>query len=314
MYKKPLISIVVPNYNHAKFLQKRLNSIINQSYKEFELILLDDNSTDNSIEILKSYKAHSNVKHLVLNNENSGSPFKQWQKGIELAQGDYVWIAESDDYSELNFLECAISTLIKGSDIFYCQSIDVNEKGHNIFDRVKYTKEFEPNIWNTDFTLKGLNFIREYLFYKNVIPNASAVVFKKALIDKTTFSANLLDMKMCGDWFFWIKISENAKIAFVNKPLNFFRNHNKISRNHNSILKKRNRLEEEMVIRKFIFSKYYLSSICVEKMVYKKWFNVHKLMDLFQANFYKIIMPKQSKTSFVLSFLRLKMSLLFFKN
>ena len=102
---KPLVSIIVPNFNHAAFLAQRLESIYNQTFSSFEVILLDDASTDNSIEILNLYKNHPKTAHFIINTINSGSPFKQWQKGVELAKGELIWIAESDDYAAINFLE-----------------------------------------------------------------------------------------------------------------------------------------------------------------------------------------------------------------
>lgn len=98
------VSIIVPNYNHARFLRKRLDSIYNQTYKNIEVILLDDCSTDNSRQILEEYqKKYAAITKLVPNVKNSGSVFKQWQKGISLATGDLIWIAESDDWCDDNF-------------------------------------------------------------------------------------------------------------------------------------------------------------------------------------------------------------------
>ena len=98
-----MVSIIVPNYNHARFLPERLNSIFNQTFQDYEVILLDDASTDNSVEILNRYAANPKVSHFIVNQENSGSPFKQWKRGIDLARGEFVWIAESDDYSNTTF-------------------------------------------------------------------------------------------------------------------------------------------------------------------------------------------------------------------
>ena len=104
MNTSPLVSIIVPNYNHAKYLHQRLDSIFNQTCTNFEVILLDDLSTDNSIEILNSYN-DSRISHRFYNKENSGSPFRQWKKGLEAAKGELVWIAESDDWADVSFLE-----------------------------------------------------------------------------------------------------------------------------------------------------------------------------------------------------------------
>lgn len=75
-----MVSIIVPNYNHIEFLGERLNSIFNQTYQEFEVILLDDFSSDGSDKILQSYADHPKVSHLILNNENLGSLFKRWKR------------------------------------------------------------------------------------------------------------------------------------------------------------------------------------------------------------------------------------------
>ena len=81
----PLVSIVVPNYNHGKYLKERLNSIFNQTYSNYEVILLDDFSTDSSKKILSEYSENPKVSQCVLNETNSGNIFIQWNKGIALA-------------------------------------------------------------------------------------------------------------------------------------------------------------------------------------------------------------------------------------
>ena len=99
------VSILIPNYNHALFLQQRIESVLNQTYQDFELIILDDCSTDHSKTIIESYRNHPKVSQIIYNQQNSGSVFKQWRKGIELAIGEYIWIAESDDYAAVDFLQ-----------------------------------------------------------------------------------------------------------------------------------------------------------------------------------------------------------------
>ena len=101
----PLVSIIVPNFNHAHFLRQRLETIYNQTYKNFEVILLDDASTDNSQNILREFqKIHSDNTRLLINEKNSGGVFYQWRKGIEISRGDLIWIAESDDFCAENSL------------------------------------------------------------------------------------------------------------------------------------------------------------------------------------------------------------------
>jgi glycosyltransferase involved in cell wall biosynthesis len=85
-------SIIIPNYNHGKFLHQRINSILCQTYQNFELIILDDASTDNSLEIIENFKDHPGISHIIYNKTNSGSPFKQWVQGIILAKNNWIWM------------------------------------------------------------------------------------------------------------------------------------------------------------------------------------------------------------------------------
>ena len=98
------VSVIIPNYCHARFLNQRIDSVLNQTYSDYEVIILDDCSTDNSREIIESYRNHPKISHIVYNEKNSGSTFIQWEKGFELARGEYIWIAESDYVARSTFL------------------------------------------------------------------------------------------------------------------------------------------------------------------------------------------------------------------
>ncbi len=76
--KHPLVSVIIPNYNHALYLDERIQSVLNQSYGHFEVIILDDLSKDNSREVMEKYRDYPHVSHIVYNTENSGSTFKQY--------------------------------------------------------------------------------------------------------------------------------------------------------------------------------------------------------------------------------------------
>ncbi len=305
--RKAKITIIIPNYNHALFLQKRLDSVYNQSYQDFEVILLDDASTDTSLEILKTYKDHPKTSQLIINQQNSGSPFKQWKKGIELATGDFIWIAESDDFCELNFLEKMLDLFSTNHEIglAYCQSVDVNEEGTELLNRIEYTSEFQPNIWESSFNLKGKSFVTNYLSVKNVIPNASAVVFKKEMASEKLFTDSLLNMKMCGDWFFWTQLALNTDVGFLSLDLNYFRNHQSISRRHSNIEIKKMRLLEESNIR-FYLEDMIIINLNAEHALYKKWFKLHSIISIFSLSFYKIKLSKTATFTFLTHFLKFK--------
>lgn len=302
----PKVTIIVPNYNHAVFLQQRLDSVFNQTFLDFEVILLDDASTDGSKDLLQQYENHPKVSQIICNDTNSGSPFKQWQKGIALAKGDYIWIAESDDYCELTFLEHIIDSLKKGEDICYVQTCDVDEAGGNPKNRLFYTEEFKPNIWENDFSISGQKFNRKYLLIMNVIPNASAVVFKKDIVKDNFFDKSLLDMKMCGDWLFWLRLCNGNTIAFMSKPLNYFRTHRNISRAHNTLERRKLRLLEEAVLRNIIDKEQGLHSKVREGLLYKKWFGLHNVLDGFTQGFYQVMIGQTLKKTLFLNFIKYK--------
>jgi glycosyltransferase involved in cell wall biosynthesis len=221
----PSVSIIVPNFNHSSFLRKRLDSIFNQTYQDFEVILLDDCSTDNSVELLKQYSTHASVSHFIVNTQNSGNTFKQWSKGIELTRGELIWIAESDDVCELNFLEKLVPIVQQDNKVglVYCQSWSISDSGEKTGNWIDHTNDFNTTLFNSDFRYKGSDFVDEFLIYKNVLPNASAIVFRKSVYEQSK-GVNL-KIKYCGDWFLWLKMAILYDVCFVSESLNHFRRH-----------------------------------------------------------------------------------------
>ena len=224
---KTVVSIIVPNYNHDKFLKERLESIYNQTYSSFEVILLDDCSTDKSIEILELYRNHPKTSSYIINDKNSGSTFLQWDKGLQLAKGEYVWIAESDDFSEPSFLESLLKPFSKSENLalVFCQSNKVNMQGKITGNWISHTENFSDNIFQNNFYMEGNYFIEKYLIHKNVIPNVSAVLFKKEYLDSILPLNFKPFMKYYADWFFYIQLLCNSQVAFVSESLNYFRYH-----------------------------------------------------------------------------------------
>lgn len=211
----PLVSVIIPNYNHAIFLKERIESVLNQSYLNFEIIILDDVSTDNSKEIIMLYENNPHVSHIVFNEENSGSPFKQWKKGMELAKGELIWIAESDDSCEVTLLEKLVKEhLNNGNVVTFCKSQRMDENG---FKYETFHNEIKYGNW------RGKDFIQQYLGKYNIIMNASSAIFdKKTALQVDT---HYMRFKGSGDWLFWIEMVKNGSISYIDEALNFFRKH-----------------------------------------------------------------------------------------
>ena len=247
-----MVSVIIPNYNHAAFLKKRIDTVFNLTYTDFEVIFLDDYSTDNSREIIEPYRHHPKVSHIVYNDVNSGSSFKQWQKGIELAKGEWIWIAESDDYADESLLAQLLSNAEKSPDVVlsYCQSTEIDENDTVLGTMQWWTNDLDTSHWSVDYINNGTNEIRNYLLYKNTIPNASAVIFKRSAylqVDKEHTK-----MRYCGDWLLWIKFLKAGNVAYIAQPLNFFRKHAATTRTFDSLDKLAKRIEEEYYILQYI--------------------------------------------------------------
>src|SRR5215469_5385969 len=217
----PTVSVIVPNYNHARFLPKRIDSILAQTLQDFELIVLDDCSTDESKSTLDKYADRPRVR-IEFNAINSGSPFKQWNKGVGLARAEYVWIAESDDYSDERFLEKLVARLDAEprSAFAYCRSwrVALDNRPEGFADAW-----LPPDRWTADYCADGHAECRNYLVRGNIIPNASAVVFRKSVYERVGGADESL--RLCGDWKLWASMAMTGKVAYVAEALNYYRFH-----------------------------------------------------------------------------------------
>ncbi len=213
----PTVSVIIPCFNHGKYLRQRIESVINQTIIDIEVFLLDDCSTDNSWEIMQEYKGNSKVTYLHRNEKNSGSPFIQWQNGIDIAKGKYIWIAESDDFASLNFLETHLKVFEKSPEIglSFSPSNWINEE--NTIIEVPL-HESEPFLKNGNELIVN-DFTKGCLIY-----NASSVVFKKELINNIDFKL-INSYRFTGDWFFWVQLIKSTKVNRLEERLNYFRRH-----------------------------------------------------------------------------------------
>ena len=190
------ISAIIPNYNHAAFLEERIRSILSQTRPPDEIILLDDASTDDSLAVASGFDCFTKV---LVNEENSGFPFKQWMKGIGAATGDFVWIAESDDSCEPRMLERLEESLEEGSVLAFCRSTEIGPEGNSLGIQ-RYQRDFFE-----DFTMDGPGFIRKYLVPLNVIANASSVLFSREAA--LSVDSGFTEFRGAGDILFWTGIA-----------------------------------------------------------------------------------------------------------
>lgn len=223
------ISVVVPNYNYAKLLSRRVASILNQTKQIDEIIFLDDCSTDDSLEVIdkeiqKIRERNPDIKiQKIVNKKNSGSVCKQWAKGFKAATSDYVWIAEVDDLAEKSFLAKTVAPLLKDDSILisYAESVVVNPKNKPVFKRnLRRTLEKKRlGHWARSYVADGKKELQDVMCVYNTIPNVSAVVFKNdARYEKILEKA--AEYSIAGDWYFYVQLLLIGKIAYINEKLN----------------------------------------------------------------------------------------------
>lgn len=243
---KPRVSVVLPNYNHVAFIQQRIESILNQTYQDFELIVLDDCSTDNSRDVIENYRGNPHVSHIVFNVENGGSVFRQWIKGVGLAKGEWIWIAESDDVADPLFLEkmMAAANLYSSAGLVYSHLRWIDAEG---------------NVLGLDDAAGGARFYTgdefavQKLLYSTTIYNVSSCIFKKDAfmqLNRSFFET----MKCSGDYGFYLQMTQVTDVLEVMDVLTDYRQHK--ANTSIKLMKDGTSLEEDLRVLDFICDRY----------------------------------------------------------
>ncbi|MBI4834400.1 MAG: glycosyltransferase [Planctomycetes bacterium] len=204
----PKISVVIAAYNNGKFLPEVLESIFSQTEKNFEIIVVDDASEDNTQEIMQQYRNRVVYVRLAAN----GGSAIAWNKAIELAKGEYIVLAAADDVWMPDRLELQAKVLDEKPEIslVYGKCITVDEKGNPLKEDIIH--KTHP---------AGKVFLE--LFSRDNFMPASTVMFRKALLAKS----GMLDsaFRLCQDYDFYMRLARYSEAAFVDKVLVKYRKH-----------------------------------------------------------------------------------------
>lgn len=229
-----LVSIIIPVYNGKEFIKDAIESCLNQTYKNCEIIVIDDGSTDNLLEYLNVYILSKKIQYYYKEkNERSSAR----NMGIKVAKGEYIQFLDADDILLPSKLENQVKYLKHNEDVFavYCLT--------------KYFKVHKTNIIYERKKVCNGNIYKE-LLKGNFIP-INAVLMRK---NNLFFDENLTTLE---DWDFWLRSFKNKKIFCINKFLCLVRVHNmNTSRNRNNML-----VGELNVLRKYQLNNEYLEII-----------------------------------------------------
>ncbi len=216
------VSAVVASYNHARFLVRRMDSLLAQTHPDLEIVVIDDKSPDESVEVLRRYESDPRVR-VVLREENGG-----WvavsNQGIDLTSGDYVLFANCDDYCEPRMVERLVAALQRhpSAGIAFCRSLMVDEQDRVLGDDFGIREERFRRRCANDTLLSGHEASR-LLLHSCVIPNLSAALFRRDCLARVgRFSPAY---RVCCDWDLFFRVAAEYDIAYVAEPLNRFRQH-----------------------------------------------------------------------------------------
>lgn len=229
--QRPIVTALVPSYNHGRYIRERIESIVKQTYQHIELIVIDDCSQDDSENVILELQKQYHFKYL-RNSVNSGTPFSSWEKICELATGEYIWVCESDDVAELNFLDVAVSSLEADSTsiLFYCNSAVIDEEGRLIGNTSSYFHDvWRESRWDNDFIANGFDELKQFQLRGQIVPNMSSALFR---IDafRASFTPFLKQLRLTGDWLFVGNALTRGNAIFSHSSLSRFRKHEVTSR------------------------------------------------------------------------------------
>ncbi len=211
------ISIVMASFNYAPIIGEAIESVINQTYKDWELIIVDDGSTDNSVEVIKKYLSDNRIK-LYINKKNLGLA-KTVRKGIQYSTSDWIAFLESDDKFFPNALEEKVKAISTDADIIFSDLELFGDK-----ECVIHLQKHFDNLNNFIVNLKKSGFIENFakiLPKINVIPTFSVVMTKKELLAKCDFNPLC---KSTLDYYLWAQLA-CYKVYYINKKLTYWRMH-----------------------------------------------------------------------------------------
>ncbi|MEI8377050.1 MAG: glycosyltransferase [bacterium] len=273
----PKVSVITASYNYADLISQTIESVINQTYTNWELIVIDDGSTDNSREIIQKYCDKNNKIQMITHKDCVNKGLCETVKlGCKIAQGEYIAFLESDDIWDEKYLEKKIEVIEKYPDIpFIFSNVELfgdKETQKRLDEYLKFQKLF---LKNQTYPTNLFN----YFLFINLIPTFSCVMVKKNLLSNLDFNAPFPPHL---DWFLWMQIAYDNELYYLDLPLTKWRIHQKSFIGRTQKIKKNNN--------KIIFS-------TIKALISKS--NQHFLIKKFLINYYSAIMIllKMNKSS-----------------
>lgn len=238
------VSVIIPCYKHARFVRQAAESILRQTFKDLELIVVDDNSKDGSVEVLRELEKADSRLRLVVHDRNLGAS-RSRNDGLRMAQGEFVGFCDADDLWKPDKLERQIKGLAANPecDVAYCDAEITDQNGH-------LTGELFSDQFRLPPSPSGDLF--EVLCARNFINMTTVLLRRNSLGDKLFFDESV---KWVEDWWQWIRLARNHKFLYEPAALAIYRVHPRstgftqkpgISRNRWKVAKRNLRANRDM--------------------------------------------------------------------
>lgn len=220
----PKVSLVFTSFNHREYLTQALDALLGQTFRDFELIIVDDCSTDGSQQILQEYASRDSRIRLFLNEYNSGNYVYSTNQGFTYAKAPYIVFAQCDDYAETTQLERMVKILDCRHEVgvVFCASRMVDERGLVLGEDYDVREKVFRNECIADTFIPGVQ-MRYYLLHSCTIPNLSAAMIRRELFERYGGLSNRY--LVLADWDFWLKTTLETDFYYLREPLNNFRQH-----------------------------------------------------------------------------------------
>ena len=215
--EKPKVSICIPNYNYARFIGDAIQSALEQTYKNFELIIVDNCSTDNSEEVIKSF---SDPRIRFYKNDRTIHGIRNWNRCLSLAHGEYITLLHADDKLTPNSIEKRVEILDRNPNVglVYSACTIIDGKGTVTGEFRPYDRDY---IINEDYIKSGEDEFKRLVF-RDYIPVPTVMVRKECYDVLGDFSE---EYSYCPDWGMWLRIALNYDVSFISEPLGYYRIH-----------------------------------------------------------------------------------------
>ena len=202
----PKVSVIIPTYNRESFISETIESVLSQTYKDFEIIVIDDGSTDSTIRTLEKFG--SKIKLMIQKNSERAV---SRNNGVKNSTGEYIAFLDSDDVWEKYKLEKQVEILENKKDIIlvYGQCLRINEKSKKIKNANRQLKGFSGSVF-------------EKLLLRNFISSPTPMIRREYFEKISGFESKYIPYE---DWELWLRCSLLGKFYFLTRPVAYYRIH-----------------------------------------------------------------------------------------